>query len=140
MVSKTEAIVILSQWCYDKNSMTLNQMRNLSPDWNIDGAPRPSDIAITNANKIIEILDRPVATLQPSVEGGVFISFKNGTCGVVVECYNDGEIGYSLLSFGKHVVSKDMRRDNIREMDMLTEMRRHLGQQFRIKLASAITV
>lgn len=89
--------------------MDLNQLRNLSPDWNIDGRAAPNEVAILNANKVIEAINRnnQIEYIKPSVEEGVFISYKNGNFGVLIECYNDGKIAYVLTHYDKPIVARD---------------------------------
>jgi len=107
--------------------MNLTQMRNLSNDWSLEGSPKPSDTSITNANKILEAVNREVYDIQPSVEGGVMIQFKNNQFGVFVECYNDGEIGYTLTYNGKSVSSVDMIEQKISGVDFISAIQTHLG-------------
>jgi hypothetical protein len=112
--------------------MNLNQMRHLADDWNLDGAEKPSDLSLSNANKIMEAVNRKVISMCPSVEGGVLIQFKNGYFGVYVECYNDGEIGYTLTHYGKSVESKDMLDQNIASLDFICAIQNHLGQEIEV--------
>lgn len=107
--------------------MNLNQLRNLSIDWNLDGAERPNDNSINKASKIIDAINRKTNSLLPSVEGGVLIHYENNNFGVYIECYNDGEIGYTLTNNRQVISSKD---SNDKDFDMLTaiaEIQQHLN-------------
>lgn len=109
--------------------MTLSQMRHLANDWNLDGAAAPNDDAIQNASRIIEAINRPVDYIHPSVEEGILIHFLNGHFGAFIECYNDGDIGYTLTHYGKSVSSKDLSSKTVSPLEFIGEIQVHLGTE-----------
>lgn len=119
--------------------MNLNQMRNLPPSWSIEEhiAP-PNDTAIVNANRIIEAINRKPFETSPSIEGGVFIRFNNGSFSAIIECYNDGEIGYTLMSYGTSISSRDLKDENIDPLLFIVEIQNHLGVDLERKAESKI--
>jgi hypothetical protein len=84
--------------------MTFYQLAHLPENWNVDGACAPNARAIRNAKRLIKEVGAEPAFIYPSVEEGVWICFRDGNNGLHVECYNDGEIGYTAL-VGGHAVS-----------------------------------
>ena len=107
--------------------MTLNSLRDLPDNWSLDGAAKPNDAAIQNANKILEAINRKPSELRPSVDAGVYIQYRQGHLSVFVECYNDGEIGYTLLQNRKPVKSRDMFAENMSALDFISDIQNYLG-------------
>jgi hypothetical protein len=73
----------------------LTRLSALQSNWDSYGAESPSARAIESGRRILQILDEldfQPKSVDPSVEGGVCISFaSNGWYGDI-ECFNSGEI------------------------------------------------
>ena len=89
------------------NSMNLSDLAQVKA---INGV-LPNAIAIENANKVIELMGIDPASTRSSVEAGVMLRFGTEEIGAFVECYNDEEIGYTLINDAKSVGSKDISPD-----------------------------
>jgi hypothetical protein len=75
----------------------LEAFRGLRPGWDSYNAEPPTELAISNARRILHLLWSAGAmgpvTISPSVEGGVGIIFSgHGKKYADLECFNDGEI------------------------------------------------
>jgi len=78
----------------------LRLMRQLHTGWNGYDAEPPSELALANAEQLLEAMEReqfPPTRVAPSVVGGVGITRRNGEKRVYVEFYNDGRV-HSLLA------------------------------------------
>jgi hypothetical protein len=75
----------------------LDSFRGLATGWDSYEAEPPSDVALENARRILNVLWESDLgeriRLSPSVEGGVSIVFKTPDKRYAdIECFNDGEI------------------------------------------------
>lgn len=75
----------------------LESFRTLLPGWDSYNAEPPSELAISNARRIIHLLwsigNTVPVRISPSVEGGVGIIFSGPKEKYAdLECFNDGEI------------------------------------------------
>ena len=108
--------------------MNFAQMNHLPVNWHPNGAEPPNSQAISNSNKIYEILKLEPVSMLPSVEGGIMIRYEAGQFGAFVECYNDGDIGYTLTYEGKSTKSVDLVHERISSIDALADILAHLGK------------
>jgi hypothetical protein len=79
----------------------LNSAADLAPGWDGDGSEPPNTTARALAAKILDLLEgAPLspARLTPTVEGGIALSFVEGTSRAVIEVYNTGEIAAATYS------------------------------------------
>ena len=97
----------------------------LEPGWDSYDAEPPAEISVVNAIKIIETLGRP-ATIRPSAEGGVMIRYGDSSLGAYVECYNDGEIGYTLTDQRRPVATADIKLEGFEIPSVISKVRKHL--------------
>ncbi len=101
----------------------LEEVMKTEDDWNGYGSESPSKIAhdsaviviLTLCNMIITFPNGiPRATISPSAQGGIGISFSTKEKYGFVECYNDGEILAATSDLDIHdiwtVEKKDMRK------------------------------
>lgn len=73
----------------------LNRLANLKNNWDSYGAEAPSRQAVRTARHIVGILgdfDVEPYSIDPSVEGGVCISFARGNRYGDIECFNTREL------------------------------------------------
>jgi hypothetical protein len=73
----------------------LLHLADLKTNWDSYGAPRPNQIALENAGRILQTMkpfDLSLANVVPSAEGGIGFCFVNGNRYADIECSNDGEI------------------------------------------------
>jgi hypothetical protein len=75
----------------------LDSFRGLAAGWDSYRAEPPTDAAIENARRVLDVLWENEAgegvRLSPSVEGGVSIVFKTPDKRYAdIECFNDGEV------------------------------------------------
>jgi len=80
---------------YKEYYRKLNEMKNLHENWDSYGAEPPNEMAIDNAEIVLQKLysdhilpDR----ILPSAEGGVAVSFIRKGVYADFECFNEGEI------------------------------------------------
>jgi hypothetical protein len=79
----------------------LENIQSLGPDWDTYGAEPPNAIARTLAGKILDLLETaslPPTCLNPTVEGGIAISFIENVRRAVIEIYNTGEVAAATYS------------------------------------------
>ena len=71
-----------------------DRLRKLRDNWDGQGSPAPTPTCVYDANALCEKLDgiglRP-DSIVPTVEGGVGLTFRNGTRFVSIEVCNDGD-------------------------------------------------
>jgi hypothetical protein len=98
----------------------LEEVRRTEDDWNGYGSESPSKIAYDNAMAVILTLCRmtfttpfglPRATISPSAEGGIGISFSTKEKYGFVECHNDGEILAATSDFDVRDIWKVEKKD-----------------------------
>ncbi len=108
--------------------MKLSQMKNLGSSWNLDGAESPNSDALAKAERWLSQFApvQPVSVL-PSVEGGILLRFVSGSFEAFIECYNDGDVGYSLVSFNKVIKTKDLGRSSDDVLEATADIKSHLG-------------
>ena len=73
----------------------LAEIRHLPADWNGDEILLPNDMAMMNAQKLLNtLMDVSVlpAAIVPSAEGGVGFVFRRGALYADIECLNDGSV------------------------------------------------
>ena len=73
----------------------LSRLASLEDDWDSYGAEAPSRESIDTARAILRAVDDAdfePASVDPSAEGGVCLSFQQGDRYGDVECFNSGEI------------------------------------------------
>lgn len=75
----------------------LDSFRDLQRGWDSYGAEPPSEIALSNARRLLRVAwefeEGAKIRLSPSVEGGVGVIFGGGVKKYAdIECFNDGEI------------------------------------------------
>lgn len=92
--NETEIANLLPPWLL-YFTQRLEEIANLSDDWDSCGTAAPNQASISNAMDILSILhetDLVPTQISPSVEEGIGISFVKGDKDAFVECYNDGEV------------------------------------------------
>ena len=73
----------------------LNQLMALGADWDTYQSEAPSEQTIRLAREVLRTLadeDFAPSSLDPSSEGGVSLSFRNGDRYSDIECFNSGEV------------------------------------------------
>jgi len=81
-------------------SEKLEQMRQLKDGWNRHHAPAPSDLAISNAAMLLEVMaqeETMPTRLAPSAIGGVGVTRRRGGRMAYTEFYNNGT-AHALLT------------------------------------------
>ena len=71
------------------------RMVNLEADWDSYGAEPPNDVALLAAVQVLDDLasiNLDPTSIDPSVEGGICLSFQRGERYGDIECFNTGEI------------------------------------------------
>jgi hypothetical protein len=73
----------------------LQYLASLKYNWDSYGAPKPNQISLENAARLLEHLkpfDLALVNIVPSAEGGIGLCFVNEDRYADLECSNDGEI------------------------------------------------
>ena len=109
----------------------LNETAFLAHGWDTYGAESPNDLARTLADKILNVLETaslPPTRLTPSVEGGIAMSFVEGSNRAVIEIYNTGAIAAATYS--------DEGEPAVWELDSETDALQGTIAQIRVHLAT----
>ncbi len=85
-----------------------------------------NEVAVCNADRINSIIQKEARYINPSVEGGLQLYYNNDEFGAYIECYNDGEIGYTLTHYGKSVSSRDLVDEKMDALDFIRDIQVHL--------------
>ena len=94
MSNNRSAVAIPAAWYRDACDK-LQSFRSLEAGWNGFEAEPPSDMAITQARKVLRVLHElrfKPTRIDPSAEGGVGLTFLAGDLYGDIECFNSGEI------------------------------------------------
>ena len=78
-----------------KAQTKLLDLAQIRVNWDSYGAPKPNQIAIQNATRVLAHMkpfDLALANIVPSAEGGIGFCFVNDDRYADIECSNDGEI------------------------------------------------
>ncbi|MCX7427994.1 MAG: hypothetical protein NTW96_20490 [Planctomycetia bacterium] len=96
----------------------LSRLESLESDWDSYGAEAPHRVSIDAARNVLDVLaeaDFEPASVDPSAEGGVCLSFRRGNRYGDIECFNSGEIlavtssggddtrAWEIRGFGQHL-------------------------------------
>jgi hypothetical protein len=76
-------------------------LSSLQHGWDTYDAEAPNELARTTAKDILRILEQealPPSRLLPSREGGITISFAEGSRRAEIEAYNSGEIAVAIYT------------------------------------------
>lgn len=95
----------------------LDKIMNLKlpESWKKEGVEKPNSTAMRNAYKICHILFNSKKLIPRTVactkENGIFLTFVEGDKSLIVELYNDGEIG--------SIVTNDKKKEILQSEDIL---------------------
>ena len=90
----------------------LARLASLNADWDSYGAEVPNQESIDAARNVLRFLaeaDFEPTSIDPSVEGGVCLSFQHGGRYGDIECFNCGEILAVISTGGDDTTAWDIR-------------------------------
>lgn len=112
----------------DSAKQRLDYLQLLRDNWDGNGAEGPSVVALENARDTIVALadiDLRPRDIDASIEGGICISFRNGSKYADIECFNTGETLAVTSSAG--IDTKVWSIDNSSVADELQRIRNFTG-------------
>lgn len=77
----------------------IEKLRTVENDWDQRGGKKPSEKAIAEAVKVVDLFDEEQVkkcSVFPSCEGGVYVQYKDGEARVNVFIREDGKIFWIL--------------------------------------------
>jgi hypothetical protein len=83
-----------AEWFLDANDV-VGKLASLGANWDSYGAESPNNLSSRNARSVIgqlAAIDFQPTSIDPSVEGGICLSFLHGNNYGDIECFNSGEI------------------------------------------------
>jgi len=108
----------------------LVQTETLSHDWDTYGAEPPNDTSRRVAGELLRILEREslVPTrLTPSAEGGIALSFVEGSYRAIIEIYNTGEAAAGTYFEREEPTVWELEPTEDRLLDAIHQIRVHLA-------------
>jgi hypothetical protein len=116
------------------NNDVVKKMRELPEGWSIEGAAKPNDLSIKNTNDVLEWIKKQIhiepISVEPSIEEGMMIRFHKDMFDAYIECYNDGEIGYTIARQGRCIVSHDICNEGINTDIFYSDLKQYLQSSF----------
>lgn len=124
-VNKTKAKKDSLQTLYQK----LNDLQNLSADWDVYGTPAPSAQCINGAKYLISILPNPILdkiSIEPSEWGGISIRIDNNDKKLSIRILDSGITWYVKTSNGtefheEEPCSEKVYRDIVNSISLQNE-------------------
>lgn len=120
----------LSKARFAEARQRLNATASLAHGWDTYGAESPNDVARTGAAKILDVLESaslPPTRLTPTVEGGIAVSFVEGSNRAVIEIYNTGEIAAATYSDEGEPAVWELDETDARLLGAIDKIRVHLA-------------
>jgi len=108
----------------------LGNTQSLGPSWDSYGAEPPNAIARTLAGKILDFLERaslPPTCLNPTVEGGIAISFIENVRRALIEIYNTGEVAAATYSDEGEPIVWESDPSEVPILNTIYQIRVHLA-------------
>lgn len=116
--------------CFEDARRRLSAIGHLTRGWDSDGSEPPNAAARDLAARILDLLETaalPPTQLTPTVEGGIALSFVEGSSRAVIEIYNSGEIAAATYSDQGEPAVWELEPTGVPLLGAIEQIRVHLA-------------